>query len=92
MNQKKFLIIVACLTSAFLFGEENQKFSLKEINVSNLEKSAENAAKNLHSPLPEDYSEEGDITIESDSEDSTHEKIAYPIDESNFEEVFGGAR
>ena len=63
-----------------------------KINISNLEKSAENAAKNLPSLLPEDSWEEGDITIESNSEDSSQEEIAYPVDESNFEEVFGRAR
>jgi hypothetical protein len=75
-----------------LFGEEHRKFSLKEINVGNLEKSAEDVTKNLSSPPAEDYLEGGNITIESNSEDSTHKKIAYPVDESNFEEVFGGAR
>jgi hypothetical protein len=89
MDKKKLSIIVACLASVFLSGEENRNFSLKEINVSNLEKLTENAVPPPLSPLSENYPKKGDITIESNSEDSFQEEIAYPLDESNFEEVFG---
>lgn len=92
MNQKGLLILVACLASVSLFGAENRDFSLKEVNIGNLEKSVENAAQNLPPPLPENYSGGGDITIKSNSRDSASEEIVYPIDASNFEEVFGGAR
>ncbi len=86
------LIIVASLTSIFLFGEEDREFSLKEINFGNLQITTENALKNLSRLQPENNLKGGDITLKSHSEDSLQQEIAYPIDESNFEEVFGRAR
>lgn len=91
MKQKKLLIVVACLAPIFLFEEENRKFSLKEINVSNLEKTTENAETTFSSQV-EGSLKRGDIILENNLEDFLQEEIAYPIDESNFEEVFGGAR
>jgi hypothetical protein len=89
MVKEKFLIFIACLVSNFLFGEEEQKFSLKEMNIADTEKAFENAAKNSLFPLIEGGLGSGDITIQSESENSHHGEIAYPIDESNFEEIFG---
>lgn len=84
MNQKKILIIFSCLVSIYGFGKETLKFPQRDISVSisNHEQFIE--------PAPEDMFSESKIsTLQTMSKEDLKGEIVYPIEESNFAEVFG---
>ena len=84
MNQEKPLIIFCCLASILGFGEETLKLSLKDINVA-----ATETGQSIEVSLKEIFSESDTDTLQSGSKNHTLEEIVYPVEESNFEEVFG---
>ena len=84
MNQEKPLIIFCCLTSILGFGEETLKLPLKNINIASAE-----TEQSLDLPLEEMFSNSDTDTLQSGSKNHTLEEIVYPVEESNFEEVFG---
>lgn len=84
MDQKKLLIIVCCLTSILCFGEETLKLPLGNINVARSE-----TEQSLDVPLEEMFSGSNTGTLQSGYKNHTLKEIVYPVEESNFEEVFG---
>jgi hypothetical protein len=84
MDQKKFLTIVCCLTSVLGFGEETLKLPLKNINAASAE-----IEQSLDLPLEEMFADSNTDILQSGSKNHTLEEIVYPVEESNFEEVFG---
>ena len=84
MNQKKPLIIFFCLVSIYGFGKETLKLPQKEINISIPDN------KQLGEVAPEElFFESSTNTLHTASKNEVQEEIAYPLKESNFEEVFG---
>ena len=84
MDQKKLLIIVCCLASILVFGEETLKLPLKNINAASIE-----TEQSLDVLLEEVFSDSDKDILQSGSKNHTLEEIVYPLEESNFEEVFG---
>lgn len=81
MNQKKSLVILCCLASILGFGELNLKSQLKDINVASTE-----SEQSLEVPLEEIFSESDTDVLQLGY---AQDEIVYPVEESNFEEVFG---
>lgn len=84
MNQKKSFLICFSLASVFCFGRETLKLTEKEINIS-----ATNKEQLAEISLEELLSESEIISLQLPSKDDARIEIVYPIEESNFEEVFG---
>lgn len=84
MNQERSLIVFCCLASILGFGEETLKLPLKDINVAITE-----TGQSLDVPLEEIFFDSDTGTLQSGSKNHTLEEIVYPVEESNFEEVFG---
>ena len=87
MSRKKTLMLFCWLASTFGFGEETTKFSLTDINkdiniaASNPEQLFEASPKIILDQI-------GTIFLQLPSNNLQIE-IAYPVEESNFKEVFG---
>lgn len=89
MKRKKLLTTFTCLIFISLYGEENQEFPLKDIDISNTEKTDQNASENPFLSLKKDDLKKGTITDETNPKNSPQETmIIYPIDESDFKKVF----
>lgn len=79
MNRELILTIFCC-ASILGFCEEDKIISLEEISLTVVESPKENEP-------PKEMLQQGTITIQT--QHSPPEKLAYPIEEANFEEIFG---
>ena len=85
--------LVCCLLTVSTFSEEerSKKLFVKDISVASTDTSAnpENLSSIEIISTDEALSQGGSITFESTSKDSLQQEIAYPIEESDYEETSG---
>lgn len=86
MKFSRFLMLVCCLASRSALGEKKQALSIESMSVYS-DKTDFKSDPSIEKAL----FQSAIIVLETTSNQFLQGEVAYPIEESNFTEVYGGA-